>query len=118
MNRTNISLKYSLLIGIVTLSCLSCGKGKSRGTFFVRGQFQEQTGAPKQNLDVYVKFEEPGSLGLPAIRERVGVGITDSTGNFKFECTVYAGGTYTIEPASHNITPLIGDTVDIGIIKW
>lgn len=118
IKRTNNLWRYCLLIGIIALSALSCQKDDSKATFFVKGQFQDETGEPKRNINVHLKYEEKGGLGSKPTRERAGSGITDSMGNYKFECAVYGAGQYELDPTGYGISPLVGDTVDVGTIKW
>lgn len=69
---TNNLRKHCLLLGIIALSALSCQKGKSKATFIIKGQFQNEAGEPKRNINVYVQYEENGGLGSKPTRERMG----------------------------------------------
>lgn len=108
------------LLALVLFCNISCNEGRPLlGSFFVKGQFLEPLGEPMKNIEVYVQFtDDTTKAGRGYIREKAGTGITDSLGNYKFECALYGAVEYKIQPLNYNLVPVNGDTIDLGTKQW
>ncbi len=108
----------AIFIALGNTSCLK--RGRAYGSFFIKGHVMaDSTGAPVKDLDVYVEYVYNASyLGGSYERGKAGSGLTDSAGNFLFECQLYNGVDYTIKPWSYYVpTPGSKDTFDMGVLE-